>query len=231
MLPAAPPAGKILLGAVQITPEGQTLASPASLSITTRGALETQITNGEVFYLFRYDGGSTFLAGWVDTGLDATVGANPNLAGRKAVSASVGVLRTYAVFVDDSDGDGQRNELDCAPTDPLNGPPGEVDGVRAQSKQIFAWTATPNALRYDVLRGNVQALPVGPGGGDEICEDDTPSPSFTDSIIPGTVTGPIWWLIRAENNCSPNGIGTWGVRHVNPGPPGNGPARTTTTCP
>ena len=189
ILPAPVPAGKALLGAVQLTPEGQTLASPAAVSLTTRAGFDGQITNGEVFDLFRFEPVGLMIqaGGWVDSGVDATVGANPNLGGRKAVAASVGVLRTYAVFINDLDGDGRRDELDncpgvananqlntdgdafgdacdCAPSDPANPVPGLVGATmtvshnRGTGVTTLQWSAIPVATLYNTYRGA-----IGPG--------------------------------------------------------------------
>jgi hypothetical protein len=99
-------------------------------------------------------------------------------------------------------------------------PPVEALGVNAPNKTTFNWTAVGGAARYDVLRGLVSALPVGPGGGDETCFDDLAGPSVTDAMTPPSGAA-FWYLSRAENTC---GSGTYGTTHT-------GGARTSTTCP
>lgn len=98
--------------------------------------------------------------------------------------------------------------------------PAETQNVLAASKTIYTWNATPNTTRYDVLRGAVSALPVGPGGADEVCFDDLASATVTDATTPSPGTG-FWYLSRAENAC---GNGTYGTQK-------NGTPRTSTTCP
>ncbi len=101
------------------------------------------------------------------------------------------------------------------------GPPVEAQGVVvAADKQTYSWTATPGATRYDVLRGSLSALPVGPGGGDEVCFDNLGAPSVVDGAIPPPGTGR-FYLSRGENACAD---GTYGNQS-------NGSPRTSTTCP
>jgi len=128
---------------------------------------------------------------------------------------------------ENADADGFGDACDCAPTDPANGPPGEVAGFRAQNKQTFGWTATPNAVRYDAVQGLIQALPVGPGGGDETCMDDIPGLSFNTPTLP-IIGQPSFFVVRAENNCPPAGMGPWGFQGLRGVP---GAPRVTTTCP
>ena len=90
----------------------------------------------------------------------------------------------------------------------------------ASDKATYSWSAAAFATGYDVLRGSLGALPVGPGGGDEICFDDLASPALVDTELPAPGTG-YWYLSRGENAC---GVGTFGTQH-------NGSPRTTTTCP
>lgn len=127
-----------------------------------------------------------------------------------------------------SDGDLFGDACDCAPLVPT---PGEVQGLAiASNKSTFSWTATPNAARYDVVRGLISALPLGPGGGDETCTGDIPGP-YVDSTVPVVGQGR-FYVVRAENACPPGGTGgtgTWGVGRRYPGAvviP-----RATTTCP
>ena len=90
----------------------------------------------------------------------------------------------------------------------------------AADKQTYSWSALPTATRYDVVRGSIGALPVGPGGGDETCFPDLAVQSLTDSTLPAPQTG-FWYLSRGRNAC---GIGPYGLRH-------DGNPRVTTTCP
>ena len=100
--------------------------------------------------------------------------------------------------------------------------PGETQNVvAAADKATYSWSATANATVYDVLRGSLGALPVGPGGGDEVCFDDLVGPSVTDATIPAPGTG-FWYLSRAENACVGNG--TYGTQS-------NATPRNSTTCP
>jgi hypothetical protein len=80
--------------------------------------------------------------------------------------------------------------------------------------------AVGGATRYDVLRGSLSALPVGPGGADENCFDNLLSASLTDATIPSPGTG-FFYLARGENACL---NGTYGTQS-------NLTPRTTTTCP
>jgi hypothetical protein len=87
-------------------------------------------------------------------------------------------------------------------------------------KETYTWGAQLNSLQYSAVRGNLGALPVGPGAGDEICFDDLDTPQLVDFDEPDPGSG-FWYLTRGENAC---GAGTYGAR-------ADGTPRTTTTCP
>jgi hypothetical protein len=99
--------------------------------------------------------------------------------------------------------------------------PVETANVSAASDKVtYSWSAATFATRYDVVRGSLGALPVGPGGGDEICFDDLAGPTLVDTDVPAPGAG-FWYLSRGENaSC----IGTFGTQS-------GGLPRTTTTCP
>ena len=84
----------------------------------------------------------------------------------------------------------------------------------------YTWSAATYATLYDVLRGSVGVLPVGPGGGDEACFDDLAGTTLVDSAVPAPNNG-FWYLSRGENAC---GVGSFGTRS-------DGSPRTSTTCP
>ena len=99
-------------------------------------------------------------------------------------------------------------------------PPGEAQNVRADNKTSYVWDATSGATLYDVVRGSLSALPVGPGGADEACFGDLPAATLVDGASPPLGSG-YWYLTRAQSAC---GNGTYGNRS-------NGTPRTSTTCP
>jgi hypothetical protein len=99
--------------------------------------------------------------------------------------------------------------------------PAEVPAtLRAMNKSTFTWSAVSGATRYDVVRGALATLPVGPGGGDEVCFDDLSVSSLADSTAPASGAG-VWYVARGENSC---GTGPYGQQR-------NGTPRLTTTCP
>ncbi len=103
--------------------------------------------------------------------------------------------------------------------------PSEIMNLLVQAdKKTYVWDQQPSATRYDVVRGSLSALPVGPGNADEVCLNDLPAATVTDSNNPSVGTG-FWYLSRGQSPC---GSGTYGTRgiHGSPGAP-----RTTTTCP
>ncbi len=103
---------------------------------------------------------------------------------------------------------------------PITAPP-ETQNVRVQADKVtYIWDPMPNTPHYDVVRGTLSALPVGPGGGDETCFDDLIGAVLVDSTVPAPGAG-FWYVSRAENAC---GIGTYGARSDNT-------PRTSTTCP
>jgi hypothetical protein len=101
------------------------------------------------------------------------------------------------------------------------GSPGEVTGdTFAPDKQTFSWSPTVFASRYDVVRGRVELLPVGPGG-DEFCFPDVVGTSLVDGLTPPAGLGN-WYLVRGDNSCA--APGTYGTQS-------NLTPRITTTCP
>jgi hypothetical protein len=103
--------------------------------------------------------------------------------------------------------------------------PPEVQNVAASAnKTTYTWSAAASATRYDVVRGRLSGLPVGPGGGDEVCFGNLAGTTLNDATVPGAGIG-FWYLSRGENNC---GNGTYGRQGLNGAP---GAPRTTTTCP
>jgi subtilisin-like proprotein convertase family protein len=99
--------------------------------------------------------------------------------------------------------------------------PGLVSGVVSDpDKRTLTWIAGANATRYDAVRGSLAALPVGPGGGDEVCFGNLATTAVVDAAVPAVASG-FWYLVRGENDCSAGGYGT----------EKNGTPRVTTTCP
>jgi hypothetical protein len=100
-------------------------------------------------------------------------------------------------------------------------PPIETAGVTASAdKSTFTWTAQSDATEYDAVRGGIASLPVGPGGGDEVCFGHLTDSTLVDATVPAPASG-FWYIIRPRNPC---GWGPWGTQS-------NGTARATTTCP
>jgi len=90
--------------------------------------------------------------------------------------------------------------------------PSEVDdGVRLAHDEgvtTITWTEAPGSVTSSVLRGLVGQLPVGPGGGDELClETDIAGTSTTDAEEPAPGEA-FWYLVRGDNDC---GDGPYGV--------------------
>ena len=128
-----------------------------------------------------------------------------------------------------TDGDAFGDACDCNPGDPTNPPPGEVQGLRftvpPPDKQTLTWVAAPGATVYDVVRGVLSALPVGPGLGDEICLASPAVTGAVDPTVPEAGAG-VWYLARGENACGPTpNYGRYGS--------GANPAifRVTASCP
>lgn len=108
----------------------------------------------------------------------------------------------------------------CHGFEPL-GSPSEVSGVVFDDKTTLSWGADAVAFTYDAVRGDVSALPVGPGDGDEVCFNNIAGTSTTDATIPAPDAA-FWYLVRGENTCAP--AGSYGSDSL-------GNPRTTTTCP
>jgi hypothetical protein len=97
--------------------------------------------------------------------------------------------------------------------------PAEIGTLLAEADKVtFTWPAEPSATHYAVVRSPTIALPVGPGGGDEVCFPDLAAPSLVDETVPGPGFA-FWYLVRGENACA----GPYGARS-------DGTPRATTTC-
>jgi hypothetical protein len=220
LLPAVSPAGDALLGAAEFKPDGQTFGMPdPTVRVPIRPTYDTQVTNGESFRLFRFDG-----LGWTDSGIDALVGGNLQYPTRNALVADLGTLRYYAAFIPDLDGDGLRDSLDpdrdgdgiangsdCAPDDPANPVPGEAGSMSVGSgvanSTLLSWAAVPGAATYDVARGSFSGMQSSgdlTGAIGLSCAQATTN--YEDVNLPPAGDG-YYYLIRAESLC---GKGTWG---------------------
>ena len=67
--------------------------------------------------------------------------------------------------------------------------PGPIPGFGFTNKTTLSWTADPRATEYDMARGTLAGLPVGPGGGDEVCFGNLAGTSTTDAAAPPLGTG------------------------------------------
>lgn len=88
------------------------------------------------------------------------------------------------------------------------------------------WVPIAHADYYQVVRGQLSGLPVGPGGLDEDCIRPAQYGQEGDDLdIPPVGTG-VWYLVRGVNACA--GPGPWGFQgdHGAPGAP-----RITSSCP
>jgi len=107
----------------------------------------------------------------------------------------------------------------CAGT-VLTSPPETANMTVDAAKTRYSWLAEPEATSYDVTRGSLSGLPVGPGAADESCFGGLTVPMLVDATLPPQDKG-FWYLSRGINPC---GAGTYGARS-------NGAPRATTTCP
>ncbi len=109
-----------------------------------------------------------------------------------------------------------------------SGAAGDVGpSLRLQGHQTSTidWLPASGATGHDVLRGLLSGLPVGPGGGDEVClADNVAAPTASDTTIPA-VGSPFWYLVRGENPC---GVGSYGFAGILGA---TGAPRISTTCP
>ena len=101
------------------------------------------------------------------------------------------------------------------------------DGVQVSQSDGIAtitWNPAIGSTWSAVLRGLVSGLPVGPGGGDEVCLGDAfVDGSTTDAEDPDPDVA-FWYLIRGVNDC---GTGSYGFQ-LQDGVPA---PRVSGTCP
>jgi uncharacterized delta-60 repeat protein len=97
--------------------------------------------------------------------------------------------------------------------------------TKAGADTTLAWPLAAGATTSDVLRGSLASLPVGPGGGDEVCLGSTAATTMTDSDVPAAGSG-VWYLVRGSNTCA--GSGPYGVQGIHGLP---GASRVSSTCP
>lgn len=145
--------------------------------------------------------------------------------GYQAATGNAGLADALKSVASDSDGDGVRDDLDCAPTDLLAfAMPGEVRDLRFDTQTMLAWTTETGrsgmGTTYDIVRGPLSGLPLEPGSGESCRFDGLFVTYFSDTAQPAVGTG-FYFLVRAVNNC---GDGSYGS-------PTSGTERTTSVCP
>jgi hypothetical protein len=127
--------------------------------------------------------------------------------------------------VTDSDGDGMRNDLDCAPANAAAfAVPGPIRNVRFDAAGGMTWSAeaprSGSGTVHDVLRGRMGQFPVGSGGGETCAIHGTSGTSLPADAAPAPGDG-LYYLVRGRNAC---GVGTYGFASA-------GTERTSVTCP
>ena len=124
----------------------------------------------------------------------------------------------------DTDGDGMRNDLDCAPGNTTAfAAPGAIRSVRFDAVRRLTWSAeaprSGSGTVYDVLRGPIADLPVG-STSDTCAVQGTGATSLPVDPPPAPGSG-FYYLVRGKNAC---GVGTYGFAS-------GGAERMSVTCP
>ena len=145
--------------------------------------------------------------------------------GYQGLSANSGLADALKTVASDSDGDGMRNDLDCAPADMMAfATPGEVRDLKFASKTLLQWRAETGrsgpGTTYDIVRGPLSGLPIPPGSGATCVSNGQFRTDFSDTSVPAPGTGR-YYMVRGANNC---GNGTYGFAS-------SGIQRTTGICP
>jgi hypothetical protein len=125
----------------------------------------------------------------------------------------------------DSDGDGMRDDLDCAPGNATAfAVAGAVRDLGFDAAGRLTWSAeaprSGSGTIFDVLRGRIDELPVGSGPGEACAIQGTPATSLPPDAAPPPGTG-FHYLVRGRNAC---GVGTYGSAS-------GGAERTSAACP
>jgi hypothetical protein len=125
----------------------------------------------------------------------------------------------------DADGDGVRDELDCAPGNAAAfAVPREVQDLRFLSPTELAWgTAAPSSgsgAAYDLVGGSLAGLPVGSSPGEACLGAGLPGTRSSAVAAPPSRAG-FFYLVRAANGC---GVGAYGADSA-------GAARVSVACP
>ena len=124
----------------------------------------------------------------------------------------------------DTDGDGMRDELDCALGNATAfAVPGSIRNLRFDAARRLSWsTEAPRSgsgTIYDVLQGEIAQLPV--GSSNETCAlQATSATSLPAGPNPLAGAG-FYYLVRGKNAC---GVGTYGFAS-------SGAERTSAACP
>lgn len=99
-------------------------------------------------------------------------------------------------------------------------PPAEIAQVTAPTKSTLSWAAGPAGVTYDVLRGSLSTLPVGPGTGETCVASNLAATSIT-TATPAPGTG-AWYVVRGRAaGCGPGSYGS----------ASSGAERISTGCP
>jgi hypothetical protein len=110
-LPVAEPIEQSLLGAAEFAVVSggveKGVGPEMEATIPVRPEIEAQLTDGEEFDLYEFNG-----FGWTNTGYIGTVGPNPSYPERKAINGLVPGFGYYTTFIADQDDDGIRDSLD-----------------------------------------------------------------------------------------------------------------------
>jgi alpha-tubulin suppressor-like RCC1 family protein len=145
--------------------------------------------------------------------------------GYQAATGNWGLGDALKSVAADSDGDGMRDDLDCAPTDMMAfAVPGEVRDLRYETRTLVSWTTETGrsgpGTTYDIVRGPLSGLPVEPGAGEGCVGDGLYLTTLSDGTVPAPGTGS-FVLVRGANNCDDGsyGFATSGIE------------RTTAVCP
>lgn len=164
--------------------------------------------------------------------VDWCAGQGAPIAGSATVSASTGdpgasndFASASASAVDDGacdDGDGCTTADACSGSTcggtPVGGPPEVGHGVtvgREGVDAIVTWVLAPGSTASSVVRGRLDALPVGSTPALEQCvASGVPGSTATDAGIPPPATG-FWYLVRGESAC---GAGPYGYQRQNGAP-------------